>query len=153
MTTLAELRRCSLAELDDLYVAGAAPRVPVGRFRGELLRWIDGPTARDPLWRPFCVLAFQLSPFGIDFDRRCWFFWHSPRLAAGRFEPRAGRSRWRPTQTLGLSYESSRLPGLVRRQLYDEVKPLSAELCLGIGGINRQGAAGAIFFFALSRVR
>lgn len=151
MTELADLRRCSLAELEDHYRADHDLRVPTGRLRGELLRWVEGPLARDPLWRPFCMLAFQLSPFGIDFDRRCWFFWNSPRLAMGRFELRPGRSRWQPAETIGLHYEASRIPGLVRRHLYDEVKPLSADLCLGIGGINRPGGEGAIFYFALAR--
>jgi hypothetical protein len=36
--------------------------------------------------------------------------------------------------------------------LYDEVKPLSEDLCLGMGGVNRGPGEGELFFFALVRV-
>jgi hypothetical protein len=48
-----------------------------------------------------------------------------------------------------LGYDVSRLPGFVRRHLYDEVRPLGPELCLGIGGLNRAAGRGALFYFAL----
>jgi hypothetical protein len=35
--------------------------------------------------------------------------------------------------------------------LYDEVKPLGPDLCLGIGGINARVGRGDHFFFALAR--
>lgn len=57
-------------------------------------------------------------------------------------------SRWRDTQTLQLHYDLTRLP--FRGQLYDEVKPLSETLCLGLGGLNRQPEKeGDLFFFLL----
>jgi hypothetical protein len=97
------------------------------------------------------VWWFKWTPFGVDFDTRLWFFWHAA-LAAGRFEPRPGRSRWRDTEAVGLHYHVSRLPGPVRGVLYDEVKPLSADLCLCIGGINAPRGQGDHFFFALQRL-
>ena len=44
-----------------------------------------------------------------------------------------------------------RLPRFVRDMLYDEVKPLSERLILGIGGINRGRGEGEHLFFALER--
>jgi hypothetical protein len=35
--------------------------------------------------------------------------------------------------------------------LYDEVKPLSRDACLGIGGVNAGRGAGDHFFFVLER--
>jgi hypothetical protein len=94
--------------------------------------------------------AFKYGPFGVDFDRSLWWFQH-PRLALGAFSASAGRSRWRATETLRLDYGSSRLPAVVRDRLYDEVKPLSETLCLGIGGVNAPRDQGDLFFFALVR--
>ncbi|PKN31442.1 MAG: hypothetical protein CVU63_23915, partial [Deltaproteobacteria bacterium HGW-Deltaproteobacteria-20] len=63
-----------------------------------------------------------------------------------------GPSRWRDTQTIRLHYHPSRLPGAVRTFLYDEVKPLTESLCLGIGGINAPRGRGEQFLFSLERV-
>jgi hypothetical protein len=35
--------------------------------------------------------------------------------------------------------------------LYDEVKPLSADLLLGLGGVNAETGEGDHFFFTLER--
>lgn len=147
--TLACLRRCSRAELEDLYVASRPISVPRGLFHGCFLAWLDTPGARHPVFHPLQVLGFELTPFGVDFTARRWFFFH-PRLAAGRFTAEAGPSRWRDTDAVCLRYEVSRLPGPLRRVLYDEVKPLSPTLCLGLGGINAARGRGDHFFFALT---
>ena len=68
------------------------------------------------------------------------------------FEARVERSRWRETDSVVLRYEGSRLPGALRRLLYDEVKPLGEGLVLGIGGGNDGPGRGDHFFFALERV-
>ena len=152
MTTASELRQMELGALEALYVEERPLIEPAGRYRGHVLAWLDSSGSRHPLWRPMSALMFQVSPFGVDFDERCWFFW-TRRLSAGRFVPVTGPSRWRDTRTIGLHYEASRLPEPVRRMLYDEVKPLSETLCLGIGGINAPRGAGELFLFSLERER
>ena len=147
---LDDLRRAGLDELERLYAAAGPVAVPSGSFRGVHLRWLETSGARHPLFRPIEVLGFERTPFGVDFDRRCWFF-VKPWVAMGRFEPQPGASRWRHTDTVQLRYHVSRLPGPIRRILYDEVKPLGPDLCLGIGGINRRAGPGDHFFFALAR--
>jgi hypothetical protein len=142
--SLEALRGASLDELELLYAESAAGPAPSGRWRGETLRYLTVPR-----WaRVVDFLLFDAPPFGIDFDRRCWWFVR-PWLAAGRFDASLGDSRWRGTQTLRLDYGASHLPGPVRRLLYDEVKPLGAELCLGLGGIKADAGRGEHFFFAL----
>jgi len=70
----------------------------------------------------------------------------------GHFQTQVGESRWRDTDAVSLRYQRSRLPRFVRDVLYDELKPLSADLVLGIGGINQDRGAGDHFFFALEKV-
>jgi hypothetical protein len=148
LLSLERLAQCSVAELEELYVAPRPVAVPSGRFRGVHLAWLDTPGARHPVIRPLQHLGFRLLPFGVDFIRHRWFFFH-PTLGIGRFVAEVGRSRWRDTETVRLHYEVSRLPGPVRAVLYDEVKRLSPSLCLGIGGINAPRGQGDHFFFAL----
>ena len=142
----------SLEELEELYISERDVRVPTGVFRGQLLRWLPRSEGQPRWLRPLLRLGFELTPFGVDFDRQRWFFGHdlAPRL--GRFSAAVGSSRWRPTLTVRLDYGRSRLPGPIRRQLYDEVKPLSATLCLGLGGINAEAGRGEQFFFALDKI-
>jgi hypothetical protein len=147
--TLARLRRCTLVELEALYATPRPVSTPAGIFRGIHLAWLDTPGARHPVIRPLQHLGFRLTPFGIDFTTYRWFFFHR-RLAAGRFTADVGASHWRDTETVRLRYDVSRLPGPLRALLYDEVKPLSSTLCLGLGGINApRGRGGDHFFFAL----
>ena len=146
--SLARLVQCSVAELETLYVEPRSVAMPSGRYRGVHLAWLDTPGARHPLIRPLQHLGFRLLPFGVDFIRQRWFFFH-PALGVGRFVTEAGRSRWRDTETVRLRYEVSRLPRPVRALLYDEVKVLSPALCLGLGGINAPRGQGDHFFFAL----
>lgn len=145
---LDHLERCSLAELEALYATGGSVDVPTGHYRGLHLRRIDAPGARRPGYA--LSAAFGLLPFGIDFDRCCWTFGH-PSVRAGLFVAEPGRSRWRETETVRLRYTPSRLPFFVRRVLYDEVKPLTSSLALGMGGLWADAGRGDHFFFALLR--
>lgn len=147
---LDNLKRMAGPQLEELYLAPGPLELPTGCFRGHVLTWIDSAAARQPLWRSILTVGFAWTPFGVDFDVRRWWFWHQ-RLAVGRFEPHIGPSRWRETETVCLHYHASRLPPPVRSVLYDEVKPLSSGLCLGIGGINAGRGEGDVFFFALQR--
>ena len=149
--TLRRLQGLGLAELEQLYGRPGEVALPAGCFAGHHLRWLRTPGARHPLWRPAEALLFQRTPFGVDFARRRWFFWRR-ELGLGRFTPSAGPSRWRDTDTIRLDYEVSRLPGPLRGLLYDEVRPLSGTLCLGLGGINAPRGRGDHFFFALQRI-
>ena len=148
--TLQELASYSERDLESLWARPAELSAPRGVYRGHMLMRLDNPGARRARWRWGQTLAFDWTPFGIDFDRRLWFFF-SPVLAAGRFDARPGPSRWRETSAIGLHYQVSRLPGPVRRVLYDEVKPLSTSMMLGMGGINDVRGKGDHFFFALTR--
>lgn len=144
------LKRASLPELEAIF-AEASPdslEVPRGVFRGITLRRLDTPAARAPLVRLGQGLLFELLPFGIDFRSRRWFFFH-PCIRAGHFETRVGPSRWRDTEAVQLHYAGSRLPGPIRDVLYDEVKPISPHLALGLGGTNAEVGRGDHFFFAL----
>ncbi len=148
--TLAELRRYPLAQLEKCYAERRPVAVPLGYYRGTHLRWLDTPGASHPLLRPVVDLLFRRTPFGVDFERERWFFFRRG-LGMGRFAAQIGPSRWRDTDTVRLTYDRSRLPSPVRRLLYDEVKPLSDSLCLGLGGINAETGRGEYFFFALHR--
>lgn len=144
MSTARELRSNPLEVLERLYRDAPAGPAPSGRFRGEVLHRIDSPYARR--WSSSAVLLpFERLPFGVDFGSGAWFFLYR-RVQLGHFRVEAGRSRWRDTQTLQLHYDVSRLP--FRGVLYDEVKPLSDTVCLGLGGLNRD--SGDLFFFLLS---
>jgi hypothetical protein len=146
--TWSRLEGCDLDELEALYAEERPLLLPAGCFRGVHLAWLNTAGARNPLIRPLQHLGFRLLPFGVDFAAQRWFFFRR-ELGVGRFVARPGRSCWRETDTIRLRYDISRLPPLVRNLLYDEVKPLSASLCLGIGGINAPRGRGDHFFFAL----
>lgn len=140
------LRSSSLAELERVYREAAPGPLPKGTFSGKVLHRIDSPFARS-MSGSAVAWPFERLSFGVDFIAGAWFFLH-PGLRLGHFRATSGPSRWRDTQTLQLHYDLSRLP--FREQLYDEVKPLSETLCLGLGGLNRQPEAeGDLFFFLL----
>jgi hypothetical protein len=145
---LAALRRASPQELESIYVEERPLEIPEGRFVGTVLYRLKNRGANHPLWRSSEWLGFEALEFGIDFDRRVWLFTRR-QIPIGRFAPQIGRSRWRDTLVVQLRYDASRLPRFVSRGLYDEVKPLSADLCLGLGGINAPRSHGDHFFFAL----
>lgn len=138
------LRRTTSSELERLYAAPSALAIPSGRYAGCFLQRTPGWDRAGLLVRSAVALGFSALPFGVDFDRRVWRL-AGGAVTAGRFELRAGPSRWRPTRTLAMHYESSRLPAFVRALLYDEVKPIDEDLLLGLGCI----AQGDLFFFAL----
>ncbi len=149
------MKESDLAMLDERELSAVyrEPRpilVPRGIYRGVHLKWI-AQRQRSVRWlQPVLMVGFAWMPFGIDFDRRLWFFGHRA-AALGRFRMEEGESRWRTGRTLRLHYDVSRLPRTVTRWLYDEVKPLDEGLCLGIGGINGPRGMGERFFFALVR--
>jgi hypothetical protein len=149
--TLGELERLSLPELEAVYASPGSPGLPSGRFRGKVLARIDNEGARRLRSRVIEYAGFRLTPFGIDFSARTWFFFGPRLVRMGRFEPQLTHSRWRDAEVVALHYHRSRLPGPVRRLLYDEVRPLSPDLCLGIGGLNDGPGLGDLFFFALHR--
>jgi hypothetical protein len=148
-----DLASATLDDLEQVYREARDPIiVPRGCFRGHHLAWLAR-AADAPEWLgPALWLGFYAIPFGVDFDHRRWFFLR-PNVRIGRFEPEVGASRWRDTTTIRLRYHRSRLPGPIRSLLYDEVKPLTPSLCLGIGGINAPRGQGEQFFFALERTR
>lgn len=153
-TSIADLRAAGASGLESLYGAERSlePR-PRGLWRGHYLRRLDNRGARAPLSRVAQRLLFRTPPWGIDFDRGRWFFLDRPVLAAGHFALRAGPSRWRDTTALSFDYSLSRLPSPVTRMLYDELKPLSDELILGLGGENRDRGLGDHFWFGLAPFR
>lgn len=144
------LERMSPTELEALYRETPLGPPPEGVFDGAVLRWLDTPGAHHPFFRATEWVAFELLSWGIRFDRARWWFLR-PRIAIGRFDATPGPSRWRDTETFRLRYDDPALPRFVRDALYDEVKPLGPDLCLGIGGINRGRGEGDHFFYALSR--
>lgn len=147
---LSDLQGCDHRELTSVYQRPHPLVVPRGRYRGVHLAWIpQGPEALR--WvQPALVLGFAWLPFGVDFDEQHWYFGHRA-LTIGRFRMDEGESRWRRGRALRLHYDVSRLPQFVTRWLYDEVKPIDAQLCLGIGGLNAPKGRGERFFFALVR--
>lgn len=151
MITLDHLRRSSLRDLERLYVQPGSSGVPEGVFRGVHLSWIPETVARRRVWQALVWPGFKLLPYGVDFDRQRWFFLHAG-LRIGRFAPRPGRSRWRDCDTVCLEYHDSRLPAPLRSILYDEVKPLSETLCLGLAGLDFPTGRGDMFFFGLERI-
>jgi len=149
MVTGQQLQERPLRELEALYQDSAVGPVPAGRFRGQALHRVDTRFARS-LTATALLVPFERLPFGIDFDARRWFFLRLP-TGLGHFRIEPGRSRWRATDTLKLIYDVSRLP--LRGLLYDEVKPLSDTLCLGLGGLNRGAGTGELFYFLLEAER
>ena len=148
--TTAGLSRLDLPALEEIF-ASVGPRIaPEGFFRGTYLCPVDSAGARALKSRLLILPAFRLLPFAVDFSACCWVMGR-PAVHAGRFRVEQGPSRWRDAEVLQLHYEESRLPGPVRRQLYDEVKPLSETLCLGLGGVNAERGEGDLFYFALER--
>jgi hypothetical protein len=151
--TLEELMNASLRELEEIYLNEPVRDKPSGgEYRGTVLKRLNNPGANNR----FNILSqwalFDLSPFGINFyhGRGNWYFVH-PKLTTGEFRWRRQTSRWRDTETIGLHYDGSQLPNVIRNLLYDEVKPLSGSLMLGIGGTNADVNQGDHFFFALCR--
>ncbi|MBI4957267.1 MAG: hypothetical protein HY908_34970 [Myxococcales bacterium] len=137
-------------ELEDLYRSAPLGPTPRGRFRGRMLGFV-APGGPGPAMRLLDRALFEWTPYGIDFDRSLWWF-VAPALRVGRFRASVGPSRWREAEVVRLEYDVSRLPGPLRRILYDEVKPLDEGTALGLGGVNAERGRGDHFFFALERL-
>lgn len=148
--TLASLQSASRDELEKIYRHSEPVAWEDALWRGHFLCMLDSVAARSRALKWISEIGFANAPFWIDSERRLWCF-GTPEIGVGRFEAKPGPSRWRSAQTVRLDYHVSRLPGLIRRELYDEVKPLSSDLCLGISGINAERGHGELFFFALTR--
>jgi len=148
--SLHQLTRATRADLEELYARSGPLSVPTGVFHGHHLMWLDTPAARHPVLRTLEELVFARLPWTLDFDRRRWFWFDVP-LGLAHFSPSIGQSRWRDAQTIRMLYDDRALPGFVNQFLYDEVKPLSDDVCLGMGGISAGRGKGEQFFFALSR--
>ena len=144
---MADLSTLSVSDLEALYHEPLGP-VPAGDHTGEFLSFLDSRGGRDRRYRAMSTAMFRWPRWGVDFERRLWWF-GGRRLALGRFRAERGRSRWRDAEVLQLHYDESRLPGGVRGQLYDEIKPLADGRILGIGGIVERGAPLDLFFLAL----
>lgn len=143
--TAQELRTSPLEVLERVYRDAPSRSAPLRRFRGEALVRTGARFAGSAAATAI-LLPFERLGFWVDFATRTWAFVH-PRARMGRFRVDPGRSRWRDTETLRLRYDVSRLP--FRRILYDEVKPLSDDVCLGLGGINFARGTGDLFYFVL----
>lgn len=148
--SLETLLQADLDELERIYREHDPVEPARASFRGYYLGPVDSRGARAVSNR-IIQLGFRLPPFGVDFASQHWFFF-SRRLRVGRFREERARSRWRDTETIALHYDVSRLPGPIRRRLYDEVKPLTERLMLGLGGLNEERGRGDLFFFALQRL-
>jgi hypothetical protein len=144
------IRHASLEQLEIWYRELSPGPIPRGVFRGEFLRFVQSKGVNKPWVRALDRLAFDVTRFGIDMDVQRWWFLR-PGARVGRFSSTVGPSRWRDTRTVRLDYGVSRLPRPVRGALYDELKPISPDLCLGLGGINAERGEGDHFFFLLVR--
>lgn len=149
--TSPSLRGLPHAQLEALYAGPLAELPPAGLYQGEFLGFLDTAGARRPHTRIIDTVLFRWPRFGIDFDRRLWWF-VDPRLAVGRFRTSVGPSQWRVTETVRLYYDVSLLPAPVREILYDEVKTLPDGRVLGLGGTAGGPGLGDHFWFELSPV-
>ncbi len=145
---LQQLKQSSLEELEDFFCQPEPVLTPKGCYDGCVLMRLDEPENRRPLY--WGSKSFEIVPFGVDFDSCNWFF-ITPRLQVGHFRMETARSRWRDCKTVTLNYDVSSIPAFARKIFYDEVRPLSDDLCLGIGGFNDKAGVGDHFFFALQR--
>jgi len=151
---IAYLKQCQLSELEALYQQPGESAIPTsGSYKGTYLKRLDNPSANKKINRITLWAMFDLTPFGLNFypEYGDWYFFN-PSLAMGRFSPSVGPSRWRQAETIRLNYQVSGLPKLIRSILYDEIKPISENILLGIGGFNAEKGAGEQFFFAIERI-
>lgn len=151
MATRWTLEGRSADELERTYGGPLAAPALSGVFEGRFLRFLDTRGAHRLPTRVMDTLLFDWTRFGIDFDRRLWWFgW--PGAGIGRFRDSPGPSRWRDTDVLRLEYDVSRLPSPVRKLLYDEIKPLDDDHALGLGGLDAPRGEGDHFWFELRRI-
>ncbi len=149
--TMDYLKTCNMTQLEELYARDGDITIPTsGSYKGVYLKRLSNPGADNLFNRVSQWAAFDAMSFGLNFypDYGDWFFYHSS-VAMGRFTPRIEQSRWRDTNTITLNYQVSKLPSPVRNVLYDEIKPMTDSLLLGMGGLNRDRDVGDHFFFAI----
>lgn len=151
---IAEFRSKPALELDAIFSAPGAAALPQpGNYTGTWLRRIENAGTYKPFNLVSQWLMFEVTPFGITFNADAtgiWYFFN-PALAVGNFAMRAEASAWRKTQCVTLNYETAALPAPVRDMLYDEVRVLSENHCLGIGGFKGPVGDGDNFYFLLTR--
>jgi len=151
---IAEFRGMTEAELERRFCgAAAAPALAPGDYTGTWLARIENAGKYKPFNFISQYLMFELTPFGISFrgdGSGIWYFF-DPRFAAGEFVTSNTRSRWRNTDCLAMDYGQANLPGCVRDLLYDEIKVLSPQHAIGIGGFNQPTGEGDNFYFLLTR--
>lgn len=148
---LADLQTMDRAALEALYVSTPLLPLPAGQFRGAALKRIPFVGWDVCFTRVIELVAFDLMPWGIDLDSRSWYFF-CRCLQIAHFNATPGPSRWRATDAIALDYSVSGLPWFLRNYLYDEIKPLSNDLCLGIGGSKYPAGVGDHMFFGIERV-
>lgn len=143
--SLDDLRGADFGRLVEVFKRGPQAPFPTGVWRGHwLMPWPDRPAAFRVLNRGL----FQVTPNGLDLDRKTWWFGH-PRLRIAKFETSLGPSRFVPdSDIVRLDYGRSRMP--LHEVLYDEVLPLTPHMLLGLGAINREVGVGEQFLFALT---
>ncbi len=150
---IGEFQSYDTHELERLFATpDASLRLQPGNYRGTWLKRIEHSGSYKPFNLVSQWLLFDVTPFGITFHNDAtgiWYFF-TPALAAGEFQLRQERSRWRNTDALTLNYENANLPGFARALLYDEIKPLSNLHAIGIGGFNEPTGEGDNFFFLLT---
>lgn len=151
----AALEKLTAQELEALYLHNDAFAIPTeGTYRGRYLLRIDSEASRNWFYNFVVYACFQTRHFGLNFfrDHANWYF-HHKSLAAGYCAPTTQRSRWRDCDVIALDYAKSRLPAPIRNLLYDELKPLSDTLLLGMGGANlKNRSKGDLFFFCIELV-
>jgi len=145
---LNDLKNASIEGLETLYCEHTASPSPKGCFQGIFLQRLDKPGNRRPLY--YGSKSFEFLPFGIDFNSCKWYFFH-PLMRIAKFRTQCEASRWRDCEVIKLHYDVSHLPSVIKRVLYDEIKPISHDLCLGLGGFNLEKDEGDQFYFALIR--
>ena len=143
-----DIKNASIEELETLYCGHTAAPAPKGCFQGKFLHRLDQPGDRRPLY--YGSKSFEFLPFGIDFSSCKWYFFHS-KIRVAKFRTQCETSRWRDSEVIQLHYDVSHLPLIIKGVLYDEVKPISRDLCLGLGGFNLEKGEGDQFYFALIR--
>ena len=107
------LAAAALHELERAFADDPMGPEPTGVFRGRFLCYVDSPGARKLWVRALDSLLFRAPTFGVDFDRKAWWFFR-PTTQAGRFRSERRRSRWRTTDVYALTYKESTPPGPVK---------------------------------------
>ena len=136
----------SLGELERIYATAPLAPLPGGVWRG---RWLHDLRMSAPA-KLVAHALFRWPTFGLDLDAYTWWFGRPDRVAS-RYEPVVGRSRWRDAEVVRLDYRRT-MPWPMRAVIYDELKPLSDDCVLGIGGMNGTGSHGAWVYFVLQRI-